>query len=142
MQDGRQMSNTRTATTRRAPTAAARARAARQSKPAVMITYKGKEYRVADKIGVWPLMQFSNAAESGLTLGEQKGLAALYAMLQDVIHEDDWGRFQDDMRSSKNSDLTGLMGLANQAVELLTEQAQKTTSTSNGKAITATAEQA
>lgn len=131
--------------TRRAPTAAARARtAAKQSKPALFITYKGKKYKVAEKIGVWPLMQFSNAAESGLTLGEQKGLAALYAMLQDVIHEDDWGQFQEDMRASKTGDLNGLMNLANQAVELLTEEAQKTTSkaVSNGKAIAAEVDQA
>ncbi len=137
------MSNTRT-TTRRAPTAAARARTARQSKPPrPVIKFKGSEYKLAEEIGVWPLMQFSAAAESGLTLGEQRGLAALYAMLHDVIHEDDWGRFQQDMITQKTQDLTALMRLANDAVAMLQDELdKKNTSASNGKAITATVEQA
>jgi hypothetical protein len=50
------------------------------------------------------MMQFARAAESGLSLGDSKGLAAAYSMLQDVIHEDDWGRFQENMINEKVDD--------------------------------------
>lgn len=99
---------------------------AKQGKPkGPTLTYLGKEYRVAASVGVWPLMQFARAAEAGLDMRDQKGLAALHAFLQDVIHPDDWGRFQDDMITSKISNLDELMSVAQQAVEEMQKRAAK-----------------
>ena len=112
---------------------------ARQSKPpAPSVTFKGETYKVSSKIGVWPMMQFARAAESGLTLGDARGLAAAYSMLQDVIHEDDWGRFQENMINSKMDDLEALMKLTQDAVGIIQEAATKN-GRANGKAA-ATAE--
>jgi hypothetical protein len=117
------MSNTRSTTP---PKGRATPPRARQSKPEPpKIKFQGKEYRVADDVGIWPLMQFSAAAESGLNLGDQKGLAALYAMLKDVIHPDDWGQFQDDMLSSKIKDLQALLDLSQDAVEMIQAKVAK-----------------
>lgn len=125
------MSNTRTT---RAPVRA------RQTKPpAPSITFKGETYKVAGDIGVWPMMQFARASESGLSLGDARGLAAAYSMLQDVIHEDDWGRFQENMITTKEKDLEALMKLTTDAVEVIQEVASKKNGRANGKA-TATAE--
>ena len=79
----------------------------------------GDDYRIAAKVGVWPLLQFARAAEAGMSMTDYRGLAAVHAMLQDVIHEDDWGRFQENMIVKKASDLEALMQAAQQALELL-----------------------
>src|SRR5882672_4767628 len=116
------VSNTRTT---------ARARQSRLEPPS--ITFMGEKYKVAAKIGVWPMMQFARAAEAGLSLGDPKGLAAAYSMLQDVIHEDDWGRFQENMINTKVSDLEALMKLTQDAVVVIQEAATKN-GRANGKA--------
>lgn len=112
----------------------------RQGKPAPpSITFLGEKYKVADKIGVWPMMQFARAAESGLSLGDAKGLAAAYSMLQDVIHEDDWGRFQENMINGKIDDLEALMKLTRDAVAVIQDTAPRKNGRANGRAA-ATAE--
>lgn len=113
---------------------------ARQSKPpAPSIPFKGETYKIADKVGVWPVMQFARAAESGLSLGDAKGLSAAYSMLQDVIHEDDWGRFQENMINTKMDDLEALMKLTQDAVAMIQEMTVRKNGRANGKAA-ATAE--
>jgi hypothetical protein len=87
---------------------------------------------VAAEIGVWPLMQFARAAEAGVSIGDQKGLAAFHAQMQDVIHEDDWGRFQEDMILKKTG-MDDLLTCARQAVEIVQEQmAKKSRAKANG----------
>jgi len=110
--------------TRRGSTTAPKGRATparpRQSRPKPpSITFRGEEYRIAEKIGIWPLLQLARAAEAGVSMADQKGLAATHALLQDVIHPDDWGRFQEDMISGKVDDLGELMKATQQATELM-----------------------
>jgi len=111
---------------------------ARQSKPPPLtVTFMGGKYRVADKVGIWPLMQFARAAEAGLSLRDVKGLAAVHAMLEDVVHPDDWGQFQDDMIAKKAVDLQAMLDVAGQVVELLTERSKKGRPKGNGQAVAA-----
>lgn len=127
------MTAPRTARTRAGAPAASRAR---QSKPAPLtIKFMGTEYRVADKVGVWPLMQFARAAEMGVSLRDAKGLAALHAMLQDAIHPDDWGQFQEDMIAQKTVDLQAMMDVSQQVVQLLSERQKKGRGSANGKVV-------
>jgi hypothetical protein len=114
------------------PTAAARARQAKLAPPA--IKFKGAEYRIADKIGVWPLMQLARAAQAGVSLADQRGLAATHALMQDVIHPDDWGRFEEDMIVKKVDDMAELMEATRQATELMAERQQKK-GRANGKVV-------
>ena len=103
---------------------------ARQSKPAApSITFKGETYRIADKVGIMPLMQLARAAEGGVMLGDMRGLAAAHAMLEDVIHPDDWHRFQEDMIVKKVGDLDELMKTVQDATELITTRMTR----SNGR---------
>jgi hypothetical protein len=81
------------------------------------ITFMDKRYKVAEKTGIWPLMQFARAAEAGASAMESRGLAAIHAFLQDVIDPEDWGRFQEDMIAQKVTDLAALMDAAREAVE-------------------------
>lgn len=48
------------------------------------IEFMGKRFRVADKIGLMPLLKFS--AFSDVAVQDPRALGALYAMLRDCIH--------------------------------------------------------
>jgi hypothetical protein len=112
------MSNTRT--TRPSPRAAAKPKteAGPPDRAAYLEVFGGK-YQVAEEVGIWPLMQFARAAETGTALTDHRGLAACHAFLQDVIAPADWGRFQEDMISKKVTDLDALMSAARQAIDAL-----------------------
>lgn len=100
------MSNTRTTTPPKG-----RPTRARQAKPEP-VTFKlmGAEYKLAEKTGIWPLMQYARAIETGATdIGERRAMAAAHALLEDAVHPDDWGRFQDDMMTKKMTDLMAVM---------------------------------
>jgi hypothetical protein len=92
------------------------------------MTYLGESYRLDESQGIWPILQFARAAEAGLNMTDPRGLAAIHAFLQDCLHPDDWGRFQEDMVKKKFVDLDGLMTAAREAVEAQMaklEEAQK-----------------
>jgi hypothetical protein len=90
---------------------------------------------VAAKTGVWPLLQFARAAESGASARDLQGLAAVHALLENVVHKDDWGRFQEDMIVKKADDLEALLEFAGQAVDLLQERQSRTGRTKPAEAI-------
>lgn len=52
-----------------------------------VITLKGREFRVAEKVGLMPLLKFSHAAN--LRANDDRAYSAMYAMLRDVIYEGD-----------------------------------------------------
>lgn len=123
------MANTRTTRPRTGTTRA------RQTRPkGETLTFKGETYRLADKIGVWPLLQLARAAESGVSIRDQRGLAATHAMLEDAIHPDDWGKFQDDMIANKVDDLEDLLATVTQATQVIIERQAKKAN-ANGKAV-------
>lgn len=115
------MSNTRRTTPR--PKAA--------PKPPV-ITFMGSEYKVADKIGIWPQLQLARAAEAGIMLSDPRGLAAVHAQLENVIHPDDWGRFQDDMITKKIDDLTPLLLAVSDAMKIVAARQGAAQTNGNG----------
>lgn len=80
-------------------------------------TYMGDTYRLDTKMGVWPLLQFARAAQSGFTNNDSRGLAAIHAFLQDVMDPRDWGRFQEDMIAKKMADINGLLEVVRKAVD-------------------------
>lgn len=102
----------------------ARRRASSPSRPRAAVkasagafTYMGETYRLDSKMGVWPLLQFARAAESGWRNDDMRGLAAIHAFLQDVMLPEDWPRFQDDMISKKMADVPGLLEVVRKAVD-------------------------
>ena len=52
-----------------------------------VVTLAGKEFRVAEKVGLMPLLKFSHAAN--LRADDERAYAALYSILRDVIYEGD-----------------------------------------------------
>jgi hypothetical protein len=116
------MANTRTTRTTTG-TRTARARTL-PLKPAT-IPFMGAQYKLAETIGVWPMMQLAAVSESGLSARDSKGLAAIYSYLKQVLHEDDWPQFEDDMITKKTDDLEALMKFLSDAVALVQERLEK-----------------
>ena len=55
--------------------------------PSRVITLAGEDFRVAEKVGLMPLLKFSHAAN--LRSDDEKAYAAMYEILRDVILEDE-----------------------------------------------------
>jgi hypothetical protein len=61
---------------------------------AASLEFLGELFRLGESIGLMPLMKFAHAANSGLDSDDMAGLAALYSLVRDTIHPDDWDRFE------------------------------------------------
>jgi hypothetical protein len=56
------------------------------------LEFLGKMFRLSDKAGIMPLLKYSHYAGQATLIGPAAG--AMYAMLKDTIHEDDWDEFE------------------------------------------------
>ena len=63
----------------------------------------GKSFRLADSIGLMALMEFAVAADEIDALAGSQ-LVAMYRLLKDVVHEDDWADFAKHTREAKCTD--------------------------------------
>jgi hypothetical protein len=52
------------------------------------VEFLGKEFAIASKIGLMPLMRFAHAAKSGLDSDDMEGMAAMYDMLRQAIADE------------------------------------------------------
>lgn len=58
------------------------------------VDFLGEQFRVAERVGALPIMRFAKAAKAGTDSNDMDGLVALYDLLAQVIHPDDWTRFE------------------------------------------------
>ncbi len=127
--------------------------------PSRVITLAGEDFRVAEKVGLMPLLKFSHAAN--LRSDDEKAYAAMYEILRDVILEDeepcgkcpgckaaapdpvaadcafadegDWERFQQHAVDSK-ADADQLLDVVSQAIKLISARPTESPSgSSNGR---------
>lgn len=59
-----------------------------------------QEFRLADEVGVMPLMEWVAAAE-GNQNETGKSLVAIFHVLEDTVHEDEWDEFREYGRENK-----------------------------------------
>lgn len=52
-----------------------------------MVEFMGKKFRLAETVGLMPLMRFANASKKGLDSDDMEGLAALYAVIRDTVDQ-------------------------------------------------------
>lgn len=83
------------------------------------VEFMGSTYRIADKVGLMPLIRFARAARRGTDAADMEGLAAIGDMLEDCIDPEDWPRFEADATLHKADD-TDLLPVVQQTIELLT----------------------
>lgn len=90
----------------------------------------GGYYLIGDKVGLMPLMRFASASKAGIDSNEMEGLVAMYDMLRDCIHPDDWDRFERDM-TVKRAEGDDLMPVVGRVIEMLTARPTKRASDSS-----------
>lgn len=127
--------------------------------PTRVVTLAGEDFRVADKVGLMPLLKFSYAAN--LRSDDERAYAAMYEILRDVILEDedpcgkcagckaagadptagdcavadegDWERFQKHAVDSK-ADADELLDVVSQAIKVISARPTESPSvSSNGR---------
>lgn len=67
---------------------------------AITVPLRDQEFRLADDVGVMPLMEWVAAAE-GKNSETGKSLVAIFHVLEDTVHEDDWDDFRQYGRENK-----------------------------------------
>lgn len=82
------------------------------------IPFHGEDYRLADKMGLMPLMRFAKLARSGLDSQEMEGLAAMYDLLEQCIDPEDWARFEAAATRERDQG-DELMAVVTKAIELM-----------------------
>jgi hypothetical protein len=50
------------------------------------VEFLGRTFRVAEDVGLMPLLKFAHAADGGLGSEDLAGMSAMYAMIRDCIH--------------------------------------------------------
>jgi hypothetical protein len=75
------------------------------------VEFGGETFKRADAVGLMALMRFAHVAKSGTDSNDLDGLAAMYELLEQCIHEDDWQRFQKTALKvkAKGDDLMGVV---------------------------------
>jgi len=82
------------------------------------VEFMGSTFRMADSIGLMPLLKFAHASSRGLDSTDMAGLAALYSMIQDCIAADEWPRFEQHAIDTK-AEADDLMTLVRKVIETL-----------------------
>jgi hypothetical protein len=77
-----------------------------------------RTFRIAPSIGLMPLLRFAHAAKAGLDTEDMEGMAALYDMIADCVHPDDWSAFMAYATESKAQD-EELMEFVGTAMEII-----------------------
>lgn len=81
------------------------------------VEFKDAKFHVAEKIGAMPMLEWAGAAD--LDTDGPEGLAAIFRMLEDVIHEDEWKKFRTHARKTK-ADADELLDVINRGMEIVT----------------------
>lgn len=83
--------------------------------PAAVLTFEGKTFRLADKVGAMPMMKFAHLAKQGTDANELEGLVAIYDLLRSVIADEEWAAFEEHA-SFKRANGDDLMDVVQQAI--------------------------
>lgn len=80
-----------------------------------MPEFFGEQIRVVDDVSDFAIMEFAEVAE-GVDQHALAGMAAMYRLLQEIVHPDDWAKFRAAARKNKASS-GDVLPLIVQAVE-------------------------
>lgn len=90
-----------------------------------------RTFRIAPSIGLMPLLRFAHAAKAGMDSTDLEGMAALYDMIADCVHPDDWTEFMSYATLTKAED-EDLMEFVGTAMEIITARPRKPRGNSSG----------
>jgi hypothetical protein len=58
------------------------------------VPFMGAEFRMADRIGLMPLMHLAVASKKGVDAADMEGLVAMYEVIRDCVDVSEWPRFE------------------------------------------------
>lgn len=104
------------------------------------VEFFGEKFKLAERVGMMPLIAFGNAAKQGLDSDDFEGMAAMYRLIRSVIHrpalidnhgqrvvdesgrtvrdETEWNRFQ-ELAEDELAEGEDIMGFVNKAMEVM-----------------------
>lgn len=88
------------------------------------ISLLGREFRVADSMGLMALMKFAHFAKSGARTSDMGAMDALYSVLQSTIHPDHWEEFV-DFAIEVRADQDALLGAVREAIAVMSARPTK-----------------
>ncbi len=110
------------------------------------VEFLGEKFRLADRVGIMPLVHFGFASKKGLDSDDMEGLAAMYSLIRSVIHrpplmddngnqvrdengkrlrdESEWYRFTEHAEDEL-ADGEDVMGFVNKAMEIMSARPRK-----------------
>lgn len=94
------------------------------------VEFLGRQFTVAEKVGLMPLLRFAKAAKSGLDSADVDGMAAMYDLLQQCIADEEWAVFEDHATRERASD-EDLLDVVKKAMAVLSERPTKRPSDSS-----------
>lgn len=83
--------------------------------PDTFVFYE-ETFRTRGAIGLMPLVRFAYISRTGVGLDDMEGLAAVYEMVRDCLHPDDWDRFQ-DVCAVKGADEDAVLGVVRVCIQ-------------------------
>lgn len=63
------------------------------------IEFMGQRFKLAEKIGLMPLLKFAHASKKGIDSGDMEGLAVMYEMIRDCIDTEPSVRYERDAKT-------------------------------------------
>jgi hypothetical protein len=85
------------------------------------VDFFGKDFRVAERVGLMPMMRFAVLAKTGIDANEMEALAAMHDLLKNCIDDDDWPRFEQHA-SEKRADGDDLMEVVGKVMVALADR--------------------
>lgn len=58
------------------------------------VDFFGADFRVAERVGLMPMMRFAVLAKTGVDANEMEALAAMHDLLKNCLADDEWDRFE------------------------------------------------
>ena len=82
------------------------------------VDFGGETFRTADEVAFMAELQFAHVAKAGIDAGDLDGLAAMYELLEQCLHAEDWQRFKKTALRTKASgdDLLAFVGEVGRAL--------------------------
>lgn len=95
------------------------------------VEWLGEEFHVAERVSSLTVMRFAKIAKSNIDVAQMEGLAAMYDLLEQCVHPDDWDRFEAHA-DAQRADGEELLGVVKKVFAVIASRPTRRSSDSSG----------